>query len=308
MKIYSSIEELIGKTPLLRLSAIEKEFGLECTVLAKLENFNPGGSAKDRVAVAMLDKAEREGHIGRDAVIIEPTSGNTGIGLALVGAARGYRVIIVMPDTMSVERIQLMSAYGAEVVLSDGKLGMKGAIEKANELAKTIPGAFIPGQFDNPANPEAHYLTTGPEIYADTDGEVDIFVCGIGTGGTVTGVGKYLKEKKPTVKVIGVEPAGSPFLTEGKAGAHGLQGIGAGFAPSILDKSVFDEVLTVTEADAYACGKLMGKKQGVLVGISAGAAISAAVSVCRRSENKGKTVVVLLPDTGEHYFSTELYK
>ncbi len=308
MKIYSSIEELIGKTPLLRLSAIEKEFGLECTVLAKLESFNPGGSAKDRVAVAMLDKAEREGLIGRDAVIIEPTSGNTGIGLALVGAARGYRVIIVMPDTMSVERIQLMSAYGAEVVLSDGKLGMKGAIEKAEELAHTIPGAFIPGQFDNPANPEAHYLTTGPEIYADTDGEVDIFVCGIGTGGTVTGVGKYLKEKKPTVKVIGVEPAGSPFLTEGKAGAHGLQGIGAGFAPSILDKSVFDEVLTVTEADAYACGKLMGKKQGVLVGISAGAAISAAVSVCRRTENKGKTVVVLLPDTGEHYFSTELYK
>jgi len=308
MKIYSSIEELIGKTPLLRLSAIEKEFGLECTVLAKLESFNPGGSAKDRVAVAMLDKAEREGLIGRDAVIIEPTSGNTGIGLSLVGAARGYRVIIVMPDTMSVERIQLMSAYGAEVVLSDGKLGMKGAIEKAEELAKTIPGAFIPGQFDNPANPEAHYLTTGPEIYADTDGEVDIFVCGIGTGGTVTGVGKYLKEKKPTVKVIGVEPAGSPFLTEGKAGAHGLQGIGAGFAPSILDKSVFDEVLTVTEADAYACGKHMGKKQGVLVGISAGAAISAAVSVCRRPENKGKTVVVLLPDTGEHYFSTELYK
>ncbi|MBQ8696808.1 MAG: cysteine synthase A [Clostridia bacterium] len=308
MKVYSSIEELIGRTPLLRLEALEKEFGLDCTLLAKLESFNPGGSAKDRVAVSMLDAAEREGIIGRDAVIIEPTSGNTGIGLSLVGAARGYRVIIVMPDTMSVERIQLMSAYGAEVVLSDGKLGMKGAIAKANELAQTIPGAFIPGQFDNPANPTAHYLTTGPEIYADTDGEVDIFVAGIGTGGTITGVGKYLKEHKPGIKVIGVEPAGSPYLSEGRSGAHGLQGIGAGFAPSVLDKSVYDEILTVTDADAYACGKLMGKKQGVLVGISAGAALSAAVSVCRRPENKGKTVVVLLPDTGEHYFSTELYK
>lgn len=308
MKVYSSIEELIGRTPLLRLEAVEKEFGLDCRLLAKLESFNPGGSAKDRVAVAMLDSAEREGLIGKDAVIIEPTSGNTGIGLALVGAARGYRVIIVMPDTMSVERIQLMNAYGAEVVLSDGKLGMKGAIAKASELAQTIPGAFIPGQFDNPANPTAHYLTTGPEIYADTDGEVDIFVAGIGTGGTVTGVGKYLKEKKPTVQVIGIEPAGSPYLSEGRTGAHGLQGIGAGFAPSILDKDVYDEILTVTEADAYACGKLVGKKQGVLVGISAGAALSAAVSVCRRPENKGKTVVVLLPDTGEHYFSTELYK
>ena len=308
MKVYSSIEELIGRTPLLRLEALEKEFGLDCTLLAKLESFNPGGSAKDRVAVSMLDAAEREGIIGRDAVIIEPTPGNTGIGLSLVGAARGYRVIIVMPDTMSVERIQLMSAYGAEVVLSDGKLGMKGAIAKANELAQTIPGAFIPGQFDNPANPTAHYLTTGPEIYADTDGEVDIFVAGIGTGGTITGVGKYLKEHKPGIKVIGVEPAGSPYLSEGRSGAHGLQGIGAGFAPSVLDKSVYDEILTVTDADAYACGKLMGKKQGVLVGISAGAALSAAVSVCRRPENKGKTVVVLLPDTGEHYFSTELYK
>lgn len=308
MKVYSSIEELIGKTPLLHLKAIEAEYGLDCTLLAKLESFNPGGSAKDRVAVAMLDKAESEGLIDKDAVIIEPTSGNTGIGLALVGAARGYRVIIVMPDTMSVERIQLMRAYGAEVVLSDGKLGMKGAIEKANELAKTTPSAFIPGQFDNPANPYAHYLTTGPEIYEDTDGEVDIFVGGIGTGGTVTGVGEYLKEKKPEVKVIGIEPAGSPFLTEGKAGVHGLQGIGAGFAPSILDMRVYDEILTVTEADAYVCGKLMGKKQGVLVGISAGAALSAAITVCKRPENKGKTVVVLLPDTGEHYFSTELYK
>ncbi len=306
-KVYSSIEELIGKTPLLRLTGIEDEFGLKCRLLAKLESFNPGGSAKDRVAVAMLDAAEREGRIGKDAVIIEPTSGNTGIGLALVGASRGYRVIIVMPDTMSVERIQLMRAYGAEVVLSDGKLGMSGAIDKANELAEAIPGAFIPGQFDNHANPMAHYLTTGPEIYEGTDGEVDIFVAGIGTGGTITGAGRYLKEKKPTVQVIGVEPAGSPFLTEGRSGAHDLQGIGAGFTPSVLDKSVYCEVLTATEADAYASCKLMGTKLGVLVGISAGAALSAAVAVCRRPENFGKTVVVLLPDTGQHYLSKEIY-
>ena len=307
MSIYTSIDQLIGKTPLLELTNMEKELGLKARLLAKLECFNPAGSAKDRVAKAMLDDAQNRGILTKESVIIEPTSGNTGIGLASVAAARGYRAMIVMPDSMSMERRLLMTAYGAELVLTDGAKGMTGAIEKAEELAKTIPHAFLAGQFVNPANPQAHYDTTGPEIWADTEGAVDIFVAGIGTGGTITGVGRYLKEKKPEVTVIGAEPATSPVLSGGKAGKHGLQGIGAGFVPQVLDTKVCDAVVTVTEAEAYAAGRLMGRKEGVLVGISSGAALSAAIEVAKKEENAGKTVVVLLPDTGERYLSTEMF-
>ncbi len=306
-KIYHSLTELIGGTPLLRLTHIEKTLGLQARLLAKLEKYNPAGSAKDRVALQMIEDAERRGVLKAGAVIIEPTSGNTGIGLAAVAAVRGYRVIIVMPDTMSAERRMLIAAYGAQLVLTDGKLGMQGAIDKAEALAKEIPDSFIAGQFVNPANAAAHYQTTGPEIYADTDGEVDIFVAGVGTGGTVTGVGKYLKEQNSQVTVIGVEPASSPVLSGGKAGAHGLQGIGAGFIPDVLERDVLDEVMTVTEQEAYAAGKLLAKTEGVLAGISSGAALHAAVAVARRPENEGKTVVVLLPDTGDRYLSTPLF-
>ncbi len=306
-KIYTSADQLIGGTPLLELTHIEKELGLEARVLAKLEYFNPAGSVKDRVAKAMLDDAEARGILKPDSVIIEPTSGNTGIGLASVAAARGYRIIIVMPETMSVERRQLMSAYGAELVLTEGAKGMKGAIAKAEELAKETPNSFIPGQFVNPANPAAHYTATGPEIWADTEGAVDVFVAGVGTGGTVTGAGKFLKEKKPEVRVVAVEPSDSPVLTQGKAGPHKIQGIGAGFVPDILDTSVYDEVLPVTGEDAFATGRLVGRKEGVLVGISSGAAVWAALEVAKRPENKGKTIVVLLPDTGDRYLSTPLF-
>lgn len=306
-KIYKSADLIIGKTPLLELTHIEKELNLKARLLAKLEYFNPAGSVKDRVAKAMLDDAERSGRLTKDSVIIEPTSGNTGIGLASVAAARGYRIIIVMPDTMSVERRQLMKAYGAELVLSEGAKGMKGAIAKANELAKEIPSSFIPGQFVNPANPKAHYETTGPEIFEDTDGKVDIFVAGVGTGGTITGVGKYLKEKKPDVKIVAVEPKTSAVLSTGVPGAHKIQGIGAGFVPDVLDTKIYDEVFPVDNDDAFSYGKLVGKKEGVLVGISSGAALYAAAEIAKRPENEGKTIVVLFPDTGDRYLSTPLF-
>ena len=306
-KVYTSADQLIGKTPLLELTHIEQEYGLKAKVLAKLEYFNPAGSVKDRVAKAILDDAEATGKLTKDAVIIEPTSGNTGIGLAAVAAARGYRIIIVMPETMSVERRQLMKAYGAELVLSEGAKGMKGAIAEAEELAKEIPGAFIAGQFVNPANPKAHFETTGPEIFEDTDGEVDVFVAGVGTGGTVTGVGKYLKSKKADVKVVAVEPASSPVLSKGTPGAHKIQGIGAGFVPEVLDTKVYDEIIPVADEDAFAMGKKIGHKEGVLVGISSGAAVHAAVELAKRLENEGKTIVVLLPDTGDRYLSTALF-
>ena len=305
--IYTSADQLIGKTPLLELTNIEKEEGLEATILAKLEYFNPAGSVKDRIAKAMIDDAEAKGLLKPGSVIIEPTSGNTGIGLASVAAARGYRIIIVMPETMSVERRQLMKAYGAELVLTEGSKGMKGAIARADELAKEIPNAFIPGQFVNPANPAVHKATTGPEIWADTDGKVDIFVAGVGTGGTITGVGEYLKEQNPTVKVVAVEPAGSPVLSKGTAGAHKIQGIGAGFVPEVLNTAVYDEIIAVENEEAFAAGKLVGRKEGVLVGISSGAAVWAAIQLARRPENKGKTIVALLPDTGDRYLSTPLF-
>ena len=305
--IYTSADQLIGKTPLLELKRLEEKEGLEARVLAKLEYFNPAGSVKDRVAKAMIDDAEARGLLKEGSVIIEPTSGNTGIGLASVAAARGYRIIIVMPDTMSVERRQLMKAYGAELVLTEGAKGMKGAIAKADELAKEIPGGFIPGQFVNPANPAAHKATTGPEIWEDTDGEVDIFVAGVGTGGTVTGVGEYLKEQKPEVKIVAVEPAGSPVLSKGTSGAHKIQGIGAGFVPEVLNTAVYDEIIAVENEDAFAAGRLLGKTEGVLVGISSGAALHAAILLAKRPENKGKTIVALLPDTGDRYLSTALF-
>ena len=305
--IYTSADQLIGKTPLLELTRIEKEKALRARLLVKLEYFNPAGSVKDRVAKAMIDEAEASGKLKPGSVIIEPTSGNTGIGLAGVAAARGYRIIIVMPETMSVERRQLMAAYGAELVLTEGAMGMKGAIAKAEELAKDIPGSFIPGQFVNPANPAAHYASTGPEIWADTDGKVDIFIAGVGAGGTITGVGKYLKEKSSAVKVVAVEPADSPVLSQGKAGAHELQGIGAGFVPDVLDTSVYDEIITVESEDAFAAGRLMSRKEGVLVGISSGAALHAAIELAKRPENTGKTIVALLPDTGDRYLSTPLF-
>ncbi len=305
--IYTSADQLIGKTPLLELKRLEEKEGLEARVLAKLEYFNPAGSVKDRVAKAMIDDAEARGLLKEGSVIIEPTSGNTGIGLASVAAARGYRIIIVMPDTMSVERRVLMKAYGAELVLTEGAKGMKGAIAKADELAKEIPNAFIPGQFVNPANPAAHKATTGPEIWEDTDGEVDIFVAGVGTGGTVTGVGEYLKEQKPEVKIVAVEPAGSPVLSKGTSGAHKIQGIGAGFVPEVLNTAVYDEIIAVENEDAFAAGRLLGKTEGVLVGISSGAALHAAILLAKRPENKGKTIVALLPDTGDRYLSTALF-
>ena len=305
--IYTSADQLIGKTPLLELTHIEKKLGLKAKVLAKLEYLNPAGSVKDRVAKAMIDDAEEKGLLKEGSVIIEPTSGNTGIGLASVAAARGYRIIIVMPDTMSVERRQLMKAFGAELVLTEGAKGMKGEIAKADELAKEIPNSFVPGQFVNPANPKAHYLTTGPEIVADTDGAVDYFVAGVGTGGTITGVGKYLKEKVPGVKVVAVEPATSAVLSTGVAGAHKIQGIGAGFVPDVLDTKVYDEIIPVANEDAFAVGKLIGKTEGVLVGISSGAAVWAAIELAKRSENEGKNIVVLLPDTGDRYLSTPLF-
>ena len=306
-KIYSSADQLIGKTPLLELTHIEAQYGLKAKLLAKLEYFNPAGSVKDRIAKAMIDDAEKAGKLKPDSVIIEPTSGNTGIGLAAVAAARGYRIIIVMPETMSEERRRLIKAYGAELVLTEGAKGMKGAIAKANELAEEYPNSFIPGQFVNSANPKAHYETTGPEIFEDTDGEVDIFVAGVGTGGTVTGVGKYLKEKKPETKVVAVEPLSSAVLSTGVAGAHKIQGIGAGFVPDVLDTDVYDEIITVSNEDAFATGKLIGKSEGVLVGISSGAAVHAAVELAKRKENAGKTIVVLLPDTGDRYLSTALF-
>ena len=307
-KIYTSADQLIGKTPLLELTHIEKKYGLKAKVLAKLEYFNPAGSVKDRIARKMLDDAEAAGKLTPDSVIIEPTSGNTGIGLASVAAARGYRIIIVMPETMSVERRQLMKAYGAELVLTDGTKGMKGAIAKADELAKEIPNSFIPGQFVNPSNPKAHYETTGPEIFEDTDGEVDIFVAGVGTGGTITGVGEYLKDKKPGVKIVAVEPETSAVLSTGVAGAHKIQGIGAGFVPDVLDTKVYDEIIPVSNEAAFEAGKLIGKSEGVLVGISSGAAAYAAIELAKRSENEGKTIVVLLPDTGDRYLSTPLFQ
>lgn len=306
-KIYKSLTELIGGTPLLELTQFEKDYQLEATMLAKLEYFNPAGSVKDRVAKSILDDAEQSGKLKPGGTIIEPTSGNTGIGLAAVAAARGYKLIITMPETMSVERRMLMKAYGAELVLTDGKKGMSGAIEKAEELHREIPGSLIAGQFTNPANPKAHFETTGPEIYRDTDGKVDIFVAGVGTGGTVSGVGKYLKSKNPDVKVVAVEPATSPVLTKGKSGAHGIQGIGAGFVPDTLDTSVYDEVIAVEDADAYKYSRAVTASDGLLVGISAGAAICAGVQLARRPENKGKTIVVLLPDSGERYLSTPLF-
>ncbi len=306
-KIYTSADQLIGKTPLLELTHIEKEYGLKAKILAKLEYFNPAGSIKDRIAKAMIDEAEASGKLKPGSVIIEPTSGNTGIGLASVAAARGYRIIIVMPETMSVERRQLMKAYGAELVLTEGAKGMKGAIAKAQELAEETPNSFVPGQFVNPANPQAHREHTGPEIYEDTDGNVDIFVAGVGTGGTVTGVGEYLKSKNPNVKIVAVEPASSAVLSTGVAGPHKIQGIGAGFVPDVLNTKIYDEILPVSNEDAFAMGKLIGKKEGVLVGISSGAAAFAAIELAKRPENEGKTIVVLLPDTGDRYLSTPLF-
>ena len=305
--IYTSADQLIGKTPLLELTHIEKELKLKARILAKLEYFNPAGSVKDRIAKKMIDDAEAAGQLKPGSVIIEPTSGNTGIGLASVAAARGYRIIIVMPETMSVERRQLMKAYGAELVLTEGAKGMKGAIAKADALAKEIPNSFVPGQFVNPSNPKAHIETTGPEIYEDTDGKVDYFVAGVGTGGTVTGVGQYLKRKVPSVKVVAVEPASSPVLSQGVAGAHKIQGIGAGFVPDVLDTKVYDEIIPVSNEDAFADGRLVGRKEGVLVGISSGAALHAAVELAKRPENEGKTIVVLFPDTGDRYLSTPLF-
>ena len=306
--IYTSADQLIGKTPLLELANTEKELKLDARLLAKLEYFNPAGSVKDRIAKAMIDDAEASGKLKPGSVIIEPTSGNTGIGLASVAAARGYRIIIVMPETMSIERRQLMKAYGAELVLTEGAKGMKGAIAKADELTAETPDSFIPGQFVNPANPKAHYETTGPEIYEDTDGKVDYFVAGVGTGGTLTGVGKYLKEKNPDVKIVAVEPASSPVLSEGKAGSHKIQGIGAGFVPDVLDTGVYDEIITVENDDAFEAGKLVGRNEGVLVGISSGAAVWAGVEIAKRPEAKGKNIVVLLPDTGDRYLSTALFQ
>lgn len=306
-KIYTGIEQLIGKTPILELTHIEEKEALQAKVLAKLEYLNPAGSTKDRAALSMLNDAISRGVIKEGAVIIEPTSGNTGIGLAAVGAARGYRTIIVMPDTMSKERCLLMKAYGAELVLTDGKLGMSGAIDKANELAKSIPGSFIPGQFDNPANAKAHYDTTGPEIWEDTDGNVDIFVAGVGTGGTITGTGRFLKEKNPDIKIVAVEPDASPLLSGGSAGPHALQGIGANFIPSLLDTKIYDEVMTISKEDAYEYARKIGATEGILVGISSGAALAAAVKLAKKSENAGKNIVALLPDTGDRYLSTDLW-
>ena len=305
--IYTSADQLIGKTPLLELTHIENDFNLNARLLAKLEYFNPAGSIKDRIAKAMIESAEKTGALTKGSTIIEPTSGNTGIGLSAVAAAKGYRIIIVMPDTMSVERRQLMKAYGAELVLTDGKLGMKGAIAKANELAAEIPGSFVPGQFVNPANPAIHFETTGPEIWEDTNGGVDIFVAGVGTGGTITGIGKYLKSRNPDIKIVAVEPASSAVLSTGTPGSHKIQGIGAGFIPDILDTSVFDEIITVTDEDALETGRLIGRREGVLVGISSGAATWAAVQLAKRPENKGKNIVVILPDTGDRYLSTDLF-
>ena len=306
-KIYTSADQLIGKTPLLELTHIEQSEGLEARILGKLEYFNPAGSVKDRIAKAMIDAAEQRGLLKPGSVIIEPTSGNTGIGLASVAAARGYRIIIVMPETMSVERRQLMKAYGAELVLTEGAKGMKGAIARADELAKEIPGSFIPGQFVNPANPAIHRATTGPEIWEDTDGKVDIFVAGVGTGGTITGVGEYLKDQNSNVKVVAVEPAASPVLSKGVAGSHKIQGIGAGFVPDVVDTKVYDEIIPVENEDAFAAGRLIGRKEGVLVGISSGAAVWAAIQLAKRPENRGKTIVALLPDTGDRYLSTPLF-
>ena len=306
-KIYKTADELIGKTPLLELSHIEDEYKLEANIIAKVEYFNPAGSVKDRIAKKMIDEAIKEGKINKDTVLIEPTSGNTGIGLASVAAAKGLKLIVTMPETMSVERRNIIKAYGAEIVLTEGAKGMKGAIEKANELAKEYPNSFIPGQFDNPNNPKVHFETTGPEIYEDTDGKVDIFVAGVGTGGTITGVGTYLKSKNKDIKVVAVEPESSPVLSEGKSGPHKIQGIGAGFVPKVLDTSIYDEIIRVSNEDALATGKLIGKKEGILVGISSGAAVFAAIELAKKEENKGKNIVVLLPDTGDRYLSTPMF-
>ena len=306
-KIYKTADELIGKTPLLELSHIEDEYKLEANIIAKVEYFNPAGSVKDRIAKKMIDEAIKEGKINKDTVLIEPTSGNTGIGLASVAAAKGLKLIVTMPETMSVERRNIIKAYGAEIVLTEGAKGLKGAIEKANELAKEYPNSFIPGQFDNPNNPKVHFETTGPEIYEDTDGKVDIFVAGVGTGGTITGVGTYLKSKNKDIKVVAVEPESSPVLSEGKSGPHKIQGIGAGFVPKVLDTSIYDEIIRVSNEDAFATGKLIGKKEGILVGISSGAAVFAAIELAKKEENKGKNIVVLLPDTGDRYLSTPMF-
>ena len=306
-KIYKTADELIGKTPLLELSHIEDEYKLEANIIAKVEYFNPAGSVKDRIAKKMIDEAIKEGKINKDTVLLEPTSGNTGIGLASVAAAKGLKLIVTMPETMSVERRNIIKAYGAEIVLTEGAKGMKGAIEKANELAKEYPNSFIPGQFDNPNNPKVHFETTGPEIYEDTDGKVDIFVAGVGTGGTITGVGAYLKSKNKDIKVVAVEPESSPVLSEGKSGPHKIQGIGAGFVPKVLDTSIYDEIIRVSNEDAFATGKLIGKKEGILVGISSGAAVFAAIELAKKEENKGKNIVVLLPDTGDRYLSTPMF-